>query len=280
LWEIATGQPMCTLKGIHPGPNVAAFSTDGKSLFYTCWRWSKLGSGRGAILRDISAFDDLEQVTGPEFSAVCLASGRFLRPLQGHPARITCVSFAPDGKTVVTASSDGTMLRWKVAAFLQSLAQPAKLQDVEREQLWEKLAHKDAAITWQALARLENDPVATLRFLQKQIRPVAAPDPAHVAQLITDLESDRFAVRSKALAELAESALNKAAMKITSLELRRRLNTCKHNCRMSTFSPRSCASYERLPCWKGSVQRNRADYYRYWPTVRRKLGSRKKPRER
>jgi hypothetical protein len=58
---------------------------------------------------------------------------------------------------------------------------------------------------------------------------VAAPDPGKVAQLLRDLNDDRFAIRDKArqdlerLGELAESGLKEALARKQILESRRRL---------------------------------------------------------
>ena len=239
LWEVATARPICTLTGITIGPQVVAFAPDSKALLYSCWHDRE----RGALLRDISTFADLQQVTGSEFDAVCLANGRFLRPLRGHPARITCASFDPAGKTVATASADGTILLWKVAAFLQPLAQAAQLSEVERTQLWDHLKAKDAGTAFRALARLEGDPTASLEFLKKRLRPTTAPNPDQVALWIADLESNRFVVRSKADAELAklgelvEPALQKAAAKPVALELRRRLQRLQEKLLQAHLEP-------------------------------------------
>jgi hypothetical protein len=67
-------------------------------------------------------------------------------------------------------------------------------------------------------------------FLQEKLPPVTAADPARLKQLLTDLDSDRFALRAKAFAELAslgelaEAALRKPLAKPPSLELQKRIN--------------------------------------------------------
>jgi hypothetical protein len=93
LWETATGKPISLVKGIRLVPYVMSFAPDGRTLLYTCWNAWGLGQEtsreRAAILRDIAGFDDLPQVTGREFQAVCLVCGESLPPLQGHVGRIT-----------------------------------------------------------------------------------------------------------------------------------------------------------------------------------------------
>src|SRR5262249_55882184 len=42
-----------------------------------------------------------------------LTTGSEIRPVGGHRAALTCAAFAPDGKTSVTGSQDGTLRLWE-----------------------------------------------------------------------------------------------------------------------------------------------------------------------
>jgi WD40 repeat protein len=44
-----------------------------------------------------------------------VASGCRIRAFQGHPTGVSALSFHPDGKTLATAASDGTVILWDVA---------------------------------------------------------------------------------------------------------------------------------------------------------------------
>jgi hypothetical protein len=76
---------------------------------------------------------------------------------------------------------------------------------------------------------LVNAPRQSVLFIHRHLRPIAPADPQKVNQLIADLASARFAVRNQAtqeldkLAELAESALQKAVKREQPLEVRRRI---------------------------------------------------------
>ena len=72
-------------------------------------------------------------------------------------------------------------------------------------ELWIDLAGTDASKACRAVWALSADPRA-VDFLRKKLSPAAPPDKARLAQLIADLDSDRFEVRDGASRALAESA--------------------------------------------------------------------------
>jgi WD40 repeat protein len=98
------------------------------------------------------------------------------------------------------------------------------------EALWADLASPDAARAYQAILALTAAPARSVPLLKARLRPVPTPDPKRLARLLKDLQSPRFAVREKAmtelarLGELAEPALRKAAGEGAPLEFRRRVD--------------------------------------------------------
>jgi RNA polymerase sigma factor (sigma-70 family) len=106
---------------------------------------------------------------------------------------------------------------------------PAKaLSQSDLEGIWKSLGEDNGMKARQAVWRLVRAPSEAVPFLKKQIRARPFASPKMLDQLIANLDSDRFAVRKKATAELerlgeaAEGALKKASRGTTSVEVVRR----------------------------------------------------------
>jgi RNA polymerase sigma factor (sigma-70 family) len=102
LWDLAGGRPLRELKFDHRAIGVR-FSPDGWRIAVTTWNAeAQLGiSGeRGGEADDtVRVFD--------------VASGRRLAELRGHTGKILAVAFAPDGRSLVTASEDMSFRFWE-----------------------------------------------------------------------------------------------------------------------------------------------------------------------
>jgi WD40 repeat protein len=159
-----------------------------------------------------------------------VATGRLVRRFAGHHADVDALAFAPDGKSLASASADTTILVWNVADLTSSPPRPAVgLTGEELNRLWGDLACADAARAYRAIGALAGSPGQSVALLQEQLRPAAPPDAARVARLIAALDDEQFAVREKAvqelagLAELVEAPLRKALAAQPSPERRRRI---------------------------------------------------------
>jgi hypothetical protein len=120
------------------------------------------------------------------------------------------------------------------ASFERSLVRPARRPSRERlDALWADLAATDAGKAYLALWELAAAPEQAAPFLKERLP--AAPQPGgnqrdQMARWIADLDSDSFAVREKAMAELrkcieaAEPALREARTRKSSPEARRRID--------------------------------------------------------
>jgi len=135
----------------------------------------------------------------------------------------TSLAFSPDGRSVATGMADTNILVWDLApATRRKVALSAKHLD----QLWADLGEEDAAQAYRAAGALIAAPDQAIAFLQKHLRPTEK-DAGRIAQLIADLDSDRFTVRDAAhkqleqIGEPAESALRKVLEGRPSAEVRR-----------------------------------------------------------
>ena len=106
---------------------------------------------------------------------------------------------------------------------------PRKLDAESAAKAWADIASKDAARAFRARGALSAAPGAALRLSTAHLHPAQAADPHFLRRLLTDLESEQFAVRDKAqkeledLGDLAESALRQTLERKPTLEVRRRV---------------------------------------------------------
>jgi WD40 repeat protein len=152
------------------------------------------------------------------------ATGLLRRRLVGHRATVVALAFLPDGKRLVTASTDNTGLVWDVS--LAALAHPVA---ADPDGLWADLASTEPAAAHRTLASLAANPVTAVSLLKERLRPAAVPDTATLDRLVADLDSDQFPLREKAASELdrlgatAVAGLRERAAGAQTLEVRRRM---------------------------------------------------------
>jgi hypothetical protein len=147
--------------------------------------------------------------------------------LAGHQSTINALCFSPDSRLLASASSDTTALLWDVAKLDAAVA-AVPLSAESRSACWSDLA-ADARQAYGSMWKLANDPGA-IDFLREVLKPAPAPpDAAIVKRLLVELDSNRFAVRSRANKQLAElgpgieADLRKALTGTLSVEVRRRV---------------------------------------------------------
>lgn len=153
LWDVATGKTLATLNGgatggVRSGPGLGlAFSPDGKTLARISGPGEGGGDSGGVFLWDVATGKRTTTLQGqsvpfcvafsPDGRALAsgganpsvmlwdVVAGKSTAALNGHPdqgcfsklfAMVSSLAFSPDGKRLASASWDGTINLWDVAA--------------------------------------------------------------------------------------------------------------------------------------------------------------------
>jgi RNA polymerase sigma factor (sigma-70 family) len=263
LWDVATGKELHDLTG-HFDYVVMAFSPDGRTL--------------------VTASPALQEFAQKQlqrsFNQVYVwdvETGQRVGPLpEGLPAGAVAAAFSPDGRTLATATPDGTMQLWEVGSWrvrtefrghrdwvtaltfapdgrllsggldttvLAWDVRPPRPAGGTTDAAWEDLAKPEAKPAFQAQGRLLASPAEAVKLIAGKVKPVEAADVKRVAKLVADLDSADFATRERAARELGEigqpatAALREAARKSESPEVRKRVADLLARIERPTISP-------------------------------------------
>jgi RNA polymerase sigma factor (sigma-70 family) len=181
VWEVASGKLLLTIP--MPGRKFvrSVFSPDGRYLALCEGSYDAITRPGGAILEVVE-----------------LASGRSILRRSAPPrVRFISAAFSADGLRLATGMEDTTALLW-------NLPVPRAAKGSERlEDLWSALGSDDAEAAWRAGLGLAATADRAVPFLSRRLRPVTV-DRERIGKLISDLDDDALAVRTRAYRELEE----------------------------------------------------------------------------
>jgi RNA polymerase sigma factor (sigma-70 family) len=166
----------------------------------------------------------------PEIHLWDLVAFREVGRLRGHQGGVCSLLFTPDGRRLISGSTDTTALTWDVAGSVSREAgRGVRLSGPELDALWADLTGPDAAAAFGAIRKLSAVPDQAAALVRERVRPVSPPDAGRLERLVADLASDRFDVRRKAesalegLGEQAVPGLRKVLQEDAPLDLRQRV---------------------------------------------------------
>jgi WD40 repeat protein len=221
MFDVASGTEMARLVGHEDLVEQLAFSPDGLLLVSASHdgkaRVWDLTTGKsiraldvpnGALCVAVTA-DGRMAVTGSGRGQVQLwelATGKQRLSLSGHRGPVNNLSLLPNGRTVVTVSSDGTGLCWDLSGRVEEQPKAVKTLTAEEfETQWQSLRGEKVAQAYQALIALSASPEQALARLKTELTPAPRVDPKLIAQWVAELDSKDFVVREKASAALKKS---------------------------------------------------------------------------
>jgi hypothetical protein len=168
-----------------------------------------------------------------------LISGQRLADTPRLAADPTSAAFHPDGESVVVGYSDGTALVWNLERL--GIRAPRGAHG-DLPECWQALASADGHRAHRAAWTLQDGGEPALALLAARVKPAVELSESRARQLIVDLDSPQFGVRSAAEAALlskdnqAIPHLKLALGADPSLEKRRRIE------RMLADIPTTCPS--------------------------------------
>ncbi len=244
LYDVATGKALNRLGGHMNSVNGLTFSPDGRLL--VTWGENPLGS---SMMDHVYVWD--------------AGTGRAVSTLpSGLEIGAGSAAFAPDGRTLATASADGRIRLWEVATWTirvefrghrdrvtalafgpdgqlfsggldtlvlrREVRRPRVADRGSLENAWAALAQADGATGFHAQEQFLAEPSRSVEWFTTRVTPARPLDPARMRLLLATLSHDDYSRREQATAELkefwplAKAGLREVVDKSPSPEARRR----------------------------------------------------------
>jgi WD40 repeat protein len=243
LEDAATGDVLTTFPAIEGQTRPAGFSPDSRVLVANHYArreiWFRLFETMtaGEILsfnvpsnarHAFSQGNRLFAMSAPaqEILIWDLARNCEVRRFKGFGTEVTWLAFAPDGRTLISGLGDSTLLVWDLGPREKDAR---KLGADGLAKAWADLAGADAKRAFEGRGTLALSPQEAIAFMKDKLRRAEPADAQRLRRLLSDLDSNDFAVRARAqanleeLGDLAEPALRKALADQPTLEFRRRV---------------------------------------------------------
>lgn len=225
IWDVGTGKVRRELP--HPARRELTLSPNGWTLAYSANEVTvlvELATGRervrlntGSTVNNALRFSpdsrflvNAERYVNPNLGETSLwdvFTGDRVHTFRSHDHVVYDVQFTHDGRTMVSASGDTTLLAWDFAGVVaRQRKAPRQPTAGEVAAAWKALSGDDAKAAYQGIATLVAAPERALPILREHLQPVKGIEAKRAEGWLAALGSPNFAEREAATRELERHA--------------------------------------------------------------------------
>jgi hypothetical protein len=184
LWDVRTAEERLVRTDLAEGVTALAVARDGRSL-------ATASPGDAVSLWEVS-------------------TGRERHRFVGHESGISEVAFSPGDKYLASLGADAPIFVWDIEGRDGKPPSAVAFSAGEASGLWNALDAADASMAFRAMRQLLLRPGPAVALLRARLQPVPDTSEPVIRQRIRDLDSDAFAERERAVADL-QVAVDRAA---------------------------------------------------------------------